>query len=167
MEQQRNKSFVRELSIGSIVAFYDANASQYICLVKELKEQQVVVFILDIHKNDIGSEPEFKTGIKKKLPVDRICGVMITEESLRKIGFIESDERAWKLMYYCGDMRLYYKYDKLINYPRFKFQPDFTQKRWIRIECIEIHKLQSVMRFLTFGKMEFEYKIEKKKKCNE
>ena len=42
-------------------------------------------------------------------------------------------------------------------------QPDFTQKRWTRIECAYIHSLQNIIRFLTGGELEFFYKSGKKK----
>ena len=149
---------IRELSIGSIVSFFEPDATEYICRVLAPTEGLTSVVIIDIVKNDIGSEPEFKIGAKKRLPKGRINGVFIEEKVLRKIGFIEPDERAWKLMYYFGDMRLYYKYDKKIRAARFKFKPDFTQKRWVRIDCLTVHHLQNIMRFLTGGELEFEYK---------
>ena len=89
---------------------------------------------------------------------DKVGGMPITGDILRHLGFIESDERAWKLVYYFGDMRLYWKHDKRKRYSIFKFQPDFTQKRWTRIECAYIHSLQNIMRFLTGGELEFFYK---------
>lgn len=94
---------------------------------------------------------------------DKVSGLPITGDVLRHLGFIKSDERAWKLVYYFGDMRLYWKYDKRKHYSTFKFQPDFTQKRWTRIECAYIHSLQNIMMFLTGGELEFFYKSGKEK----
>lgn len=150
--------YVCELSIGSIVGFFSTDATQYICQVKGVTEKQVTLEVIDIIRNDIGSDPEFSIGKMIILPNGRIISIFIEEKMLRKIGFIESDERAWSLMYYFGDMRIYYKYDKTIRAARFKFKPDFTQKRWVRIDCLSVHHLQNIMRFLTGGELEFEYK---------
>ena len=94
---------------------------------------------------------------------DKVNGFPITGDILCHLGFIASDEKAWKLMYYFGDMRLYWKYDKRKCYSTFKFKPDFTQKRWTRIECAYIHSLQNIMRFLTGGELEFTYHSGKEK----
>ena len=144
---------IRELSIGSIVWVSKPDASELVCEVCGIKDNIINVKILH---SSIGEEEII--GCEHKYPVGRINGLIVMDHVLRKLGFIESDERSWKLMYYFGDMRLYWKRDLKRKYSVFKFKPDFTQKRWIRIECLYIHSLQNIMRFLTGGELEFEYK---------
>ena len=76
---------------------------------------------------------------------------------------LSAESSPWKLMYYFGDMRLYWKYDKRKCLSTFKFKPDYAQKRWTRIECAFIHSLQNIMRFLTCGELEFIYNFKKEK----
>lgn len=149
---------IRELSIGSLVCFFDPDGTQYMCEVTEINVK-VGLRILDKLYNDINSEPERKQkkGDIIKIPNGRINGIPIYENFLRMLDFIESDEKSWSVMYYFGDMRLYYKYYKSGRFARFKFKPDFTQKTWVRIDCHYIHQLQNIMRFLTGGELEFKY----------
>ena len=149
---------IRELSIGSLVSFFESDGTQYICEVTEINVK-VGLRILDRLYNDINAEPErkLKKGDIIKLPNGRINGIPIYENFLRMLDFIESDEKSWSVMYYFGDMRLYYKYYKAGRFARFKFKPDFTQKTWVRIDCHYVHQLQNIMRFLTGGELEFKY----------
>ncbi len=149
---------IRELSIGSLVSFFQPDGTQYICEVTEINVK-VGLRILDRLRNDINSEPEqtLKIWDSIKLPNGRINGIPIYENILRMLDFIESDEKSWSVMYYFGDMRLYYKYYKAGRFARFKFKPDFTQKTWVRIDCHYVHQLQNIMRFLTGGELEFKY----------
>ena len=149
---------IRELSIGSLVSFFQPDGTQYICEVTEINVK-VGLRILDRLRNDINAEPEqtLKIGDSIKLPNGRINGIPIYENILRMLDFIESDEKSWSVMFYFGDMRLYYKYYKAGRFARFKFKPDFTQKTWVRIDCHYLHQLQNVMRFLTGGELEFKY----------
>ena len=149
---------IRELSIGSLVCFFEPDGTQYMCEVTEINVK-VGLRILDRLYNDINAEPErkLKKGDIIKLPNGRINGIPIYENFLRMLDFIESDEKSWSVMYYFGDMRLYYKYYKAGRFARFKFKPDFTQKTWVRIDCHYVHQLQNVIRFLTGGELEFRY----------
>lgn len=149
---------IRELSIGSLVSFFQPDGTQYICEVTEINVK-VGLRILDRLRNDINAEPEqtLKIGDSIKLPNGRINGIPIYENILRMLDFIESDEKSWSVMYYFGDMRLYYKYYKAGRFARFKFKPDFTQKTCVRIDCHYLHQLQNIMRFLTGGELEFKY----------
>ena len=159
---------IRELSIGSLVSFFQPDATEYICEVTEIRKRVVWLRILDILRNDINAEPEtpLKIGETVKLPNGRINGITIYENFLRMLDFVESDEKSWSVMYYYGDMRLYYKYYKAGRFARFKFKPDYTQKTWVRIDCHYVHQLQNIMRFLTGGELEFIYNKEKKDGCN-
>ena len=149
---------IRELSIGSLVCFFEPDGTQYMCEVTEINVK-VGLRILDRLYNDINAEPErkLKKGDIIKLPNGRINGIPIYENFLRMLDFIESDEKSWSVMYYFGDMRLYYKYYKAGRFARFKFKPDFTQKTWVRIDCHYVHQLQNVIRFLNGGELEFNY----------
>lgn len=149
---------IRELSIGSFVCFFEPDGTQYMCEVTEINVK-VGLRILDRLYNDINAEPErkLKKGDIIKLPNGIINGIPIYENFLRMLDFIESDEKSWSVMYYFGDMRLYYKYYKAGRFARFKFKPDFTQKTWVRIDCHYVHQLQNIMRFLTAGELEFKY----------
>ena len=146
---------IRELSIGSIVWVARPDCREWLCEVCGIQEKTVKVRVL--HSST--GEPSV-IGTEHCFPVGCINAHEVMIHILRNIGFIESDERSWKLMYYFGDMRLYWKYDVRKRYSTFKFKPDFTDKRWIRIECRYIHQLQNVMRFLTGGELEFKYNKE-------
>ena len=142
---------IRELSLGSIVWVAHADGREWMCEVIGLYEKTVTVKVL---KSSTGETSV--VGTEHTYPQGRINSLSIMVHTLKDIGFVESDESAWSLMYYCGDMRLYWKYDVKKGYSRFKFKPDFTMKKnWIRIECNSIHSLQNIMRFLTGGEMEF------------
>lgn len=151
---------IRELSIGSIVCVCQPDSTELLCEVcglgeKILKKTVKKIVKVKVLKSSI-DDPDV-IGTTRTYPIGRINAHEIMVHILKAIGFIESDERSWKLMYYCGDMRLYWKYDVRKRYSTFKFKPDFTQKQWVRIECRHIHKLQNIMRFLTDGEMEFKY----------
>lgn len=143
---------IRELSIGSIVWVSQPDAREWLCQVVGIYEKMVKVKVL--HSST--GEPSI-IGTEYDYPIGRINALDIMEHTLKDVGFIESDERAWKLMYYFGDMRLYWKYNSKLRYSTFKFKADFTEKRWVRIDCKYMHALQNIMRFLTGGEMEFNY----------
>lgn len=138
---------IRELSIGSIVSMLEENR-----IIRHFEVMQIS------SNGEIELQELFGEHKRFCTDISNIEGAFLHAETLKKIGFIESDEKSWQLMYYCGDMRLYYKYYKAGRFVRFKFKPDFTQKQWVRIDCHYVHQLQNVMRFLTGGELEFEYK---------
>lgn len=144
----------KELSIGSIIRAYDPYLN--LVLPHEVKE------LLDEGCNLRCLIPAVR--IKGEVTsYDEVCGLLINGDVLTKLGFVVSDKKGWKMMYYFGDMRLYWKYDKRKCYSTFKFMPDFTQKPWTRIECAFVHSLQNIMRFLTGGEMEFTYQTVREK----
>lgn len=53
--------------------------------------------------------------------------------------------------------KLLYRHNKAQNRASFRFMSDFT-KTYTRISCYCVHELQTIMRFLTGGELEFEYK---------
>lgn len=137
---------IREISIGSIVTMREETTT--------LKRYEVLGISVngEVELHELGNLKRFCTNI------NNIEGAWIHTDALRYMGFVESDEKAWQLMYYFGDMRVYFKFDKRLRHARFKFKPDFTQKQWVRIDCRFIHQLQNVIRFLTGGELEFEYR---------
>lgn len=143
----------KEIPIGSIIRVNVNDLYTAVCEVVEPYSEECLVRILRVA--DQGEKEGFGAGTEHKFSYKACSGLMLFEANLRSIGFIESDERAWRLMYYFGDMRLYWKYDKRKCYSTFKFRPDFTRKAWTRIECAFIHSLQNIMRFLTGGELEF------------
>lgn len=154
---------IRELSIGSFVSFFQPNGTEVFGEVSQIRENIIGVKVVDIRKNDCGEdpEPEIKIGQEVMMPKGRINGIFIVDFTMKRFDFIESDEKAWTLMYYFGDMRIYYKFNRKLRLARFKFKPDFTQKTWIRIDCVFVHQLQNIMRFLTGGDLEFKYNNDK------
>ena len=140
---------IRKLSIGSIVLMQEQNR-----IIRHFEVTQVSSNGEVELQELFGEHKRFCTDIKN------IEGAFLHAEILKKIGFIESDEKAWQLMYYFGDMRVYFKFDKRLRHSRFKFKPEFTQKQWVRIDCLFVHQLQNVMRFLTGGELEFEYRTD-------
>ncbi len=133
---------IRELSLGSLVIVEIDGIEYAPCEVVKLDADTLTVLWGEISMCS---------------KHDKVRGLPIAGDILSHLGFVESDERAWKLVYYSGDMRLYWKYDRREHYSTFKFQPDYTQKRWTRIGCAYIHSLQNIIRFLTGGELELTY----------
>ena len=148
---------IRELSIGSFVSFFQPDGAEVFGEVSQIRESIIGIKVVDIRKNDCGEGQDLRIGKELLMPKGRINGIFIVDFTLKRFGFIESDEKAWTLMFYFGDMRIYYKFNRKLRLARFKFKPDFTQKTWIRIDCIFVHQLQNIMRFLTGGDLEFKY----------
>ncbi len=156
----------RELSIGDIVRVkiddiqYEQTFQEKIVLtgeVTEIRKDLIGIIVKEI-KTIVPYETKLKIGDEILVPKRRAFGLYIDKDSLICLDFIDSDERAWKLLYYFGDMRLYYKFDNKNMCACFKFKPDFTQKTWVRISCLYVHQLQNIMRFLTGGELEFNFK---------
>lgn len=149
---------IRELSIGSFVNFFQPNGVEVFCEVTQIRQHIIGVKVVDIRCNDVGEDAtDVRIGKEILMPIGRVNGLFIVDFILKRFGFIESDEKSWTLMYYFGDMRLYYKFNKKLRCARFKFKPDFTQKTCVRIDCVFVHQLQNIMRFLTGSELEFKY----------
>lgn len=150
---------IKELSVGSFVSFFQPNGTECICEVTEIRKAVIGLQIVDIVRNDVGDSPENDAKIGKEIlmPKGLVNRIGITDAFLRNLDFVDSDEKAWKCMYYFGDMRIYYKPDKQ-GFSVLKFKPDFTQKQWVRISCFYVNQLQNIIRFLTGGELEFQYK---------
>lgn len=61
-------------------------------------------------------------------------------------------------MYYYGDMKLLYRYDKTHHRGSFRYMSEYA-RTYVRLSCFHIHQLQNIMRFLTED-LEFEYQQE-------
>ena len=78
--------------------------------------------------------------------------------TLRHLGFVPADRKGWQLMYYYGDMKLLYRYDKTHHRGSFRYMSEYA-RTYVRLSCFHIHQLQNIMRFLTED-LEFEYQQE-------
>jgi len=77
---------------------------------------------------------------------------------MARFGFTDSDEKGWQKVYWFGmDMKLLYRYDKRQSTGRFRFKTDY-RKSYVSISCHHFHQLQVIMRYLTGGELEFEYR---------
>lgn len=147
----------KELSIGSIIRAYDPYLG--LVLPHEVKE------LLDEGCNLQCLIPAIRTK-GEVTSYDEVSGLLINGDVLTKLGFVVADEKGWKLMYYFGDMRLYYRYSYKNGYAShasFRFKPAYYSKSYVRVSCQYVHELQSIMRFLTGGEMEFTYQIAREK----
>jgi hypothetical protein len=146
---------VRELSVGSYVQVNLGRYGLLTGMVGEVNSRQLGIFIIEktlvppsIRRFVVGKLHHFK--------LFRIEGILIDDFRLRHLGFLPADKSGWQLMYYFGDMILLYRYNKNRKIASFRFMSDFT-KSYTRITCHFLHDLQTIMRFLTGGELEFEY----------
>lgn len=146
---------IRELTVGSFVGVYGSPTNLMTCQVVEiLRDNRVGVIIF----NQTQDDGQYITGKIYIFPLSKLEGINCLWFYLREFGFTDSDEKGWRLVYWFGtDMKLLYRadYKKEIAYFRFK---SHYRKSYVRISCKFIHELQSIMRFLTGGELEFEYK---------
>ena len=147
---------IRELSVGSYVQVNLGRYGLLTGMVGEINSRQLRIFIIkktlvpdNIRRFIVGKMHHFK--------LSRIEGIFIDDYSLRHFGFLPADKSGWQLMYYFGDMKLLYRHNKAQNRASFRFMSDFT-KTYTRISCYCVHELQTIMRFLTGGELEFDYK---------
>lgn len=137
-----NKS---ELSLGSLVVVDTDGVESAPCEVVELKK-----YMLSIRQG----------GSCRFVSYDSVKGFPVTGDTLRHLGFTDSDLKGWKLVYYFGDMRLYYRYyykDGYAAHASFRFTTPY-RKSYVHISCQYVHELQNIMTFLTGGELEFKYK---------
>ena len=146
---------VREIPIGSFVGVYSSPTNLMTCMVVELLRDNRVSVIVYHQTQDDG---QYTTGKIHTFPLSQLEGICCTCSTLKNFGFTDSNEKGWKLVYWFGvDMKLLYRPTNKQNLASFRFKSDF-RKSYVRISCIYIHELQNIMRFLTGGEMEFEYK---------
>lgn len=146
---------IRELSVGSYVQVNLGRYGLLTGMVGEINSRQLGIFVIEkilvpdfIRRFVVGKLHHFK--------LFRIEGILIDDFRLRHLGFLPADKSGWQLMYYFGDMILLYRYNKNRKIASFRFMSDFT-KSYTRITCHFLHDLQTIMRFLTGGELEFEY----------
>lgn len=146
---------VREIPVGSFVGVYGSPTNLMTCQVVEiLRDNRVGVIIF----NQTQDDGQYITGKIYTFSFSKLEGISCIWFYLREFGFTDSDEKGWKLVYWFGtDMKLLYRadYKKEIAYFRFK---SIFRKDYVRISCKYVHELQNIMRFLTGGELEFEYK---------
>lgn len=145
-----------ELSIGSYVMVNLGRYGILTGMVGEITSRQLGIFIIE--KTLVpDSLSRFVVGKLHHFKLSRIEGILIDDLSLRHLGFVSSDKACWQLIYYFGDMKLLYRHDKNRKASSFRFMSDFS-KNYTRISCHFLHDLQTIMRFLTGGELEFDYK---------
>lgn len=147
---------IREIPVGSFVEVWTSDMNVLTCQVAEVLLGDNVRALILHQSYDFG---QYDTGSIVTFPLSLVRGIRCTWTSLRQFGFTDSDEKGWKLVYWFGtDMKLLYRYDNKKQYASFRFKSTF-RKGYVSISCVEFHRLQNIMRFLTGGELEFEYKI--------
>lgn len=147
---------IRELTVGDYVY---VSAPQYNGVVGQvievLRDGRVSVIIVSQTHED----GQYVTGSVYTKPLSELSGIVICLACvLREFGFTDSDEKGWILAYWFGtDMKLLYRHDWRKNTASFRFKTDY-RKSYVSISCQYVHELQNIMRFLTGGELEFEYK---------
>lgn len=148
---------IRELSVGSYVQVNLGRYGLLTGMVGEINSRLIGIFIIEkilvpdcIRRFVIGKLHHFK--------LFRIEGIFIDNFHLMNLGFVPADKSGWQLMYSFGDMKLLYRYNISDRLASFRFMSDYV-KGYTRITCIFVHELQSVIRFLTGGELEFEYSV--------
>ena len=146
---------IHELSIGSYVMVNLGRYGLLTGMVGEITSRQLGIFIIE--KTLVpDSLSRFVVGKLHHFKLSRIEGIFIDDLSLLHLDFVPSGKAGWQLMYYFGDMKLLYRYNKNCKSVSFRFMSDFT-KIYTRISCHYLHQLQAIMRFLTGGELEFNY----------
>lgn len=146
---------IRELSIGSYVQVWGDNQNWNTCQVVEILRGDRVSVVM-VHVWD--GSTSYMIGKIYTFPISKVAGICITPTPLKEIGFTDSDERGWVLTYWFGiDMKLLYRHNNHKQVASFRFKTDY-RKQYVSISCRYIHELQNIMRFLTGGELEFEYK---------
>ena len=146
---------IHELSIGSYVMVNLGRYGLLTGMVGEITSRQLGIFIIE--KTLVpDSLCRFVVGKLHHFKLSRIEGIFIDDLSLLHLDFVPSGKAGWQLMYYFGDMKLLYRYNKNRKSASFRFMSDFT-KTYTRISCHYLHELQAIMRFLTGGELEFNY----------
>ena len=152
---------IKEISIGSFVEVLLSSANVLFCQVVEiLRDNRVGVLIL--HKTLSKVDMEYGIGTIAVFNHFRLYGVTVSARDLRQIGFTDSDERGWELVYWFGDMKLLYRLNRQRDVGSFRFKTPY-RKSYTAISCRKIHELQNIMWFLTGGELEFEYVRNEKK----
>ena len=146
---------IREIPAGSYVRVYANGQYLMTCQVVEvLRGDRISAVIFEVSDKDT----PYTIGRIYTFPLSEVFGVSVAEAPLRQLGFTDSDERGWRLVYWFGmEMKLLYRYDNHRQVASFRFKSTY-RKTYVSISCLYIHQLQNIMRFLTGGELEFNYK---------
>ena len=145
---------IRELSVGSFVTVNVGIIRYFVQVAEILRNNRVsVIWLEPAHDSE-----DYIVGKIYVFPLEQVFGVSFSQTDMERFGFTESDEKGWQKVYWFGiDMKLLYRYDKRNMIGSFRFKTDY-RKGYVRISCHQVHQLQNIMRFLTGGELEFEFK---------
>lgn len=145
---------IRELSSGSYVTVKIGVLRYFVQVVEILRDARVSVIWLE----PVYDGEDYVLGKIYTFPLEQLHGISLSQLDMERFGFTEGDEKGWQKVYWFGlDMKLLYRYDKKRSLGRFRFKTDY-RKSYVSIGCHYFHQLQNIMRFLTGGELEFEFK---------
>ena len=146
---------IREIPVGNYVLVQADGQYLMTCQVVEiLRGDRISSIILEVSDKNA----PYTIGQAYTFPLSEVFGMSIAEAPLRQLGFTDSDERGWRLVYWFGmDMKLLYRNDNHRQVASFRFKSTY-RKTYVSISCLYVHQLQNIMRFLTGGELEFNYK---------
>lgn len=145
---------IRELAVGSIVTVKVGVIRYFVQVVEILRDDRISVIWLEAVYN----HEDYIIGKIYIFPLEQVHGISFSQVDMSRFGFTNSDEKGWQMVYWFGvDMKLLYRYDKQRMIGSFRFKTDY-RKSYVRISCHLFHQLQNIMRFLTGGELEFEFK---------
>ena len=145
---------IRELSSGSYVTVKIGVLRYFVQVVEILRDARVSVIWLE----PVYDGEDYVLGKIYTFPLEQLHGISLSQLDIERFGFTEGDEKGWQKVYWFGlDMKLLYRYDKKRSLGRFRFKTDY-RKSYVSISCHYFHQLQNIMRFLTGGELEFEFK---------
>ncbi len=144
----------RIIPVGSYILRVVHDIFQLCQVVEVLRDDRISVVI--IRQSPINDDCQI--GKIYTFPLSDFQGQPCFKNDLRRFGFADSDEKGWQLVYWFGiDMKLLFRHDKSSHLSRFRFKSDY-RKSYVSITCRYFHELQNIMRFLTGGELEFEYR---------
>jgi len=145
---------INELSLGCYVLCFDEQDMALCQVIEITRDARIGAKIL--RTTEFGKRLE--VGHTEMFSVENVHGLSCRGGNLKSLGFVASDERGWELVYWFGtDMKLLYHRDKRKQTASFRFKTDY-RKHYVSISCRYVHELQNIMRFLTGGELEFDYR---------
>lgn len=144
----------RELSVGSYVTVKVGCFRYFVQVVEILRDDRISAVWLE----SVSYGENYVFGKIYTFPLAQVHGISFSQLDMARFGFTDSDEKGWQKVYWFGmDMKLLYRYDKRQSTGRFRFKTDY-RKSYVSIRCHHFHQLQVIMRYLTGGELEFEYR---------
>lgn len=144
---------VREIPVGSFLRVNLGKDGLMLIQVAEVLRDKIGGIVLN--KVLVPDRLDYTVGKIHYFPLKQVEGIDIDVFNLLHLGFVTADKKGWQLMYYYGDMKLLYRYDKAHHRGSFRYMSEYV-KTFIRLSCYQIHQLQNIMRYLT-DDLEFEY----------